>query len=459
MDIQARKAKRKPDAEKFDIAPKKKRPSIVVKREPGLDITAKKKKRPSVTVKREPGAKKRKVVIDLLENAEPSVIVAKKRRAKPADVSPIKLESLREFSDSSENSDSAVEAERQSSKAQRVREKKVIEKRKQKKKERVDVQLDEESSAPVMQAHANEKFATSELERMFAEGSIAAPIEQSMSRQQLEDIEKAIGSSIMSGALGTDQLEDCTPAETLFFRQSFAEQQQQYPPVPAKQRVRGISRNPYDFAYIADVIARAPKEIQSMQDISARQLYRNVVFANSRTHEEMYMCEPRGMEKKCCNGTDCAGLMVKTRDPFILKAFLFEKEHEKYVQHTVLPQEVEDGRRACILCMRHEVTTRLTFLRAHGTDHVQWNAAVALSRYRNFYDQPGEYRLEDCNVSTSKNGQVFMEPVVRFSRSDYDLHIQDGRRCYMQKLAYPDVENHAPLNDNVVFNNTRKVGV
>lgn len=452
MDIQARKAKRKSDV---DIVPKKKRPSIVVKREPDLDIVAKKKRPPATHVKRESGVKKRKVVIDLLE---PSEIVAKKRRAKPTDISPIKLESLREFSDSSENSDSAVEAERQNSKAQRVREKKVIEKRKQKKKERVDVQLDE-VSAPVMPTQANEKFAASELERMFAEGSIAAPIEQSMSRQQLEDIEKAIGSSILSGASGTDQLDDCTPAETLFFRQSFAEQQQQHPPVPAKQRVRGISRNPYDFAYIADVIARAPKEFQSMQDISARQLYRNVVFANSRKHEEMYMCEPRGMEKKCCNGTDCAGLMVKTRDPFILKAFLFEKEHDRYVLHTVLPQEVEDGRRACILCMRHEVTTRLTFLRAHGTDHVQWNAAVALSRYRNFYDQPGEYRLEDCNVSTSKNGQVFMEPVVRFSRSDYDLHIQDGRRCYMQKLAYPDAENHVALNDNVIFNNTRKVGV
>jgi len=372
-------------------------------------------------------------------------------------IAPVRID-VPEHSDTSENSDSAVEAERRQLKTQREREKKNLEKRKEKKKEKTD-------EAPVAHVLSEEiasehsRYSAEQIESMLKSESLAAPIEGSISHKELLEIESSIGPVFLAGA--NDPFEDCDTNEKVFFRTSFADEQERNPPLSAKQRVQKVTRNPYEFAYIFDVMRRAPKDIQSTNALEARQAYRNVVYLNTRAHEEAYMCEAKGMEKRCCNGGECAGLLVNTASPFILKAFLFPKEHENYEQHTTLPREVEEDQRSCILCMRNFVTTRLAFLRAYGSEESRWNSSLCISKYRNLVDQPGEYRLEDCNASTSKNGEVQMDPVVRFSRSDYDHHMMNGRSYYKQKLEYPDMDasSGATVNENTLFNNTRKVGV
>jgi hypothetical protein len=365
----------------------------------------------------------------------------------------------------SEDSDSAVEAERRMDKGQRQRERKAVEKRKQKKKDKTDIPVD---ASMFPRDDAVQRISTPDA----VLDSKALPFDSYISADDFDAVRSSVAASVAveaesrggggggtAAAIGDSHqgLERLAPGEKIFFQASYSALLEHQPPADPKERAQRVAKDPYSFAYIQRLLTLLPRDMSQIDVTARRAELRTRLHTNTRQHEEAYMCEPTDLEKPCANANQCVGLRlagVHERSRFVLKAFLFFNEHEHYEQHMQLPSEVQSGKRLCILCLRNQVNQYYAMIRAYGSETEFYNPSMAISRFRNLVDLPGEYRLEDCIVSSSDKACSLMEPVVMFKLCDYDLQTIDGKKCLRQKLDKPPPEYASrDTNEDAIYAN------
>jgi len=335
---------------------------------------------------------------------------------------------------SSESSDSAVEAEKKIINKNLQRERLKLEKIKAKKRPAAENVL---STDDLPKDSGVPSYTPEEIENLLNHDP-PMPIESGMTVDELREIQQAVNGNLKIVGSDQDKLEGLDSSERVYFRKSYKQLLEQRPPATPQQRAERVAKNPFEFEYIRQMLSRLPRDVQSRNEMKIRDMTRRAIHANTRAHEESYMCAPQENEFPCCNGDHCVGREIPVSKPFTLKAFLFENEHEKYISFHERPAEVENGERECILCMRKRVLMHFMLIRASGPERIDFNPRIPISRYRNIVDDPNEYRLEDCIASTDGRNGVLIEPVVAFKLTDYDVEIRDGILHYQQKLAYPD---------------------
>tara|TARA_B100000900_G_scaffold396477_1_gene395808 strand:+ start:6108 stop:6827 length:720 start_codon:yes stop_codon:yes gene_type:complete len=136
-----------------------------------------------------------------------------------------------------------------------------------------------------------------------------------------------------------------------------------------------------------------------------------------RAYEESFLREPVQDERQCMRGTACEGLKIACDRPFILREFIYPRPKSERNQQRGL----------CLMCRRLEIA-RLHF---HAESSSCMTADVFVSDHYNIVGVPGEYRMQDCIVSTDKFTGLPM-PVVLHVRSAYEYCERDGVRHYTQ---------------------------
>jgi len=147
-----------------------------------------------------------------------------------------------------------------------------------------------------------------------------------------------------------------------------------------------------------------------------------------RDYEESYLREPVGPERQCSRATDCEGMSLLCKDPFVLREFIYPGG------------KASTTRALCLLCRRDEISR--AYYR-YETGHTQERDHVRITDHFNLVGVPGEYDVRDCIVSSGKFSGIPL-PVVLHVRSAYTAHMKDGVRCLSQsRMRYPDGDTAA----------------
>jgi len=88
------------------------------------------------------------------------------------------------------------------------------------------------------------------------------------------------------------------------------------------------------------------------------------------------------------------------------------------------------------MCKRAEILRAFVNVRA---DNMGVKSHMILQDYRNLVNVPGEYRLDDCILSSPSIYQGLLDPVVMHVKNAYRLKTRNGVRFYEQwRMRKPD---------------------
>tara|TARA_E500000331_G_scaffold280358_1_gene273585 strand:- start:86 stop:1021 length:936 start_codon:yes stop_codon:yes gene_type:complete len=193
---------------------------------------------------------------------------------------------------------------------------------------------------------------------------------------------------------------------------------------------------PYDFPYIRSMVQQAPQDTLSPEDTRHKETARAKIEVVTREYEEKNLREPVGDERPCIMAENCQGMQLPhvKEQKFVLKEFLLPTENEEAKRTRTWPKEG----RLCILCKRAEIARAFINIRADGMG-VKQN--MILQDYRNIVNIPGEYRLDDCILSSATIFQGLLDPVVLHIKSAYRVKTINGVRHLDQwRMKYPEHE-------------------
>ena len=191
---------------------------------------------------------------------------------------------------------------------------------------------------------------------------------------------------------------------------------------------------PYDFPFIRALIQQAPQDTLSPEDTRHKETARSTIEVVTREYEQRYLREPVGEERPCIMGDMCQGMQLPhVKDQkFVLREFLLPSEEEQSKRTRQWPKEG----RLCLLCKRAEIARAFINIRADG---MGVKNHMILQDYRNLVNVPGEYRLEDCILSSSTIFQGLLDPVVLHIKSGYRVKTVQGVRHLDQwRMKYPE---------------------
>ena len=194
---------------------------------------------------------------------------------------------------------------------------------------------------------------------------------------------------------------------------------------------------PYDFPFIRSLLQMAPEDTLSPEDTRHKETARSTIEVVPRKYEQRYMREPIGDERSCVMGENCQGMQLPhvQEQKFVVREFLLPSEEEEAKRTRQWPKEG----RLCILCKRAEIARAFINVRADGMG-VKNN--MILQDYRNLVNIPGEYRLEDCILSSANIFQGLLDPVVLHVKTGYRIQVQEGVRHLDQwRMKYPEHES------------------
>lgn len=195
---------------------------------------------------------------------------------------------------------------------------------------------------------------------------------------------------------------------------------------------------PYDFPFIRAILQLAPQDTLSPEDTRHKETARSTIEVVTRKYEQRYLREPINDERPCIMCDKCQGMQLPhiNNQKFVLREFLLPSEEEQSKRTKQWPKEG----RLCILCKRAEIARAFINIRADGMG-VKNN--MILQDYRNLVNVPGEYRLEDCILSSSSIFQGLLDPVVLHIKSGYRIKtIQGVRHLDQWRMKYPEHEQH-----------------
>lgn len=193
---------------------------------------------------------------------------------------------------------------------------------------------------------------------------------------------------------------------------------------------------PYDFPFIRSMVQQAPQDTLSPEDTRHKETARANIEVVTREYEEKNLREPVGDERPCIMAENCQGMQLQhvKENKFTLKEFLLPSEDAEAKRTRCWPKEG----RLCILCKRAEIARAFINIRADGMG-VKQN--VILQDYRNLVNIPGEYRLEDCILSSASIYQGLLDPVILHIKSGYRVKTINGVRHLEQwRMKYPEHE-------------------
>lgn len=191
---------------------------------------------------------------------------------------------------------------------------------------------------------------------------------------------------------------------------------------------------PYDFPFIRAILQLAPQDTLSPEDTRHKETARSTIEVVTREYEERYLREPINNERPCIMCENCQGMQLPhvQNQKFVLREFLLPSEEDESKRTRQWPKEG----RLCILCKRAEIARAFINIRADGMG-VKNN--MILQDYRNLVNIPGEYRLEDCILSSSTIFQGLLDPVVLHIKSGYRIKtIQGVRHLEQWRMKYPE---------------------
>jgi hypothetical protein len=191
---------------------------------------------------------------------------------------------------------------------------------------------------------------------------------------------------------------------------------------------------PFDFPFIRSMVQQAPQDTLSPEDTRHKETARATIEVVTREYEEKNLREPVGDERACIMAENCQGMQLPhvKDNKFVLKEFLVPTELEEAKRTRQWPKEG----RLCLLCKRAEIARAFINIRADGMG-VKNN--MILQDYRNIVNIPGEYRLEDCILSSASIFQGLLDPVVLHIKSGYRVKTINGVRHLDQwRMKHPE---------------------
>lgn len=171
---------------------------------------------------------------------------------------------------------------------------------------------------------------------------------------------------------------------------------------------------------------------ESLEDIGVNL---NNLTGLTRSYEDKMMRTPKPNtgERPCVNAGSCEWISMygKVKTPGV--ECLMPEEKLLFETTGILPNDVKP----CILCMRRDAMTHwMNCRRSCGSIATKWE-------WQNYYNHPdidGEYCLTDMIMSSSKERQILIYPVVQHHRSRYvQDQIEPGVWVYKQVgYQYPE---------------------
>jgi hypothetical protein len=190
---------------------------------------------------------------------------------------------------------------------------------------------------------------------------------------------------------------------------------------------------PVDYLFVRALIQRPKIKHYDILQMNDSDRLRACIEVVTREYETNYLSEPVGSQRQCLMDNECEGLKItNAKDKaFILREFLKPSEQKEYEQTGKFPSE----RRLCLMCKRMELARAHTNIRADG---MGVREDTILPDWRNLVDVEGEYRLQDCIVSSREVYEGILDPVVLHVRSAYRLIEKNGIRFYDQwRMGFP----------------------
>ena len=190
---------------------------------------------------------------------------------------------------------------------------------------------------------------------------------------------------------------------------------------------------PVDYLFVRALIQRPKIPHFDIHQMNDKERLRANIETVTREYEQEYLCEPIGSQRQCLMDTECEGLQITNAKDraFILREFLKPSEQKEYEATGKYPAE----RRLCLMCKRMELARAHTNIRADG---MGVREDTILPDWRNLVDVEGEYRLQDCIVSSRDVYEGILDPVVLHVRSAYRLREKNGKRYYEQwRMGFP----------------------
>jgi len=194
---------------------------------------------------------------------------------------------------------------------------------------------------------------------------------------------------------------------------------------------------PFDFPFIRAILQTAPQDTLSPEDTRHKETSRASIEVVTRDYETGYMREPVGDERQCIMAENCQGMQLPhvKEQKFTIREFLLPSEEEEWKRTRQWPKEG----RLCILCKRAEIARAFINIRADG---MGVKNCMILQDYRNLVNIPGEYKLEDCILSSSHIFQGLLDPVVLHIKSGYHVKVKEGiRHLHQWRMGYPEHDN------------------
>jgi hypothetical protein len=168
-----------------------------------------------------------------------------------------------------------------------------------------------------------------------------------------------------------------------------------------------------------------PKSLIPTNRIMLRdQMIRRLGFV-TREEEESYLRTPYKGERPCCRDDKCEGRFIPGARKVTLTEMLTASEILARDQGKGLPKE----RKMCVMCRRsqaeaHWITTR--------SESASINGNWCLQDYYNLVDVEGEYILEQCFMSSSREYQGNPLPILYHTRYWYTQEVKDDAVYYLQ---------------------------
>jgi hypothetical protein len=132
-----------------------------------------------------------------------------------------------------------------------------------------------------------------------------------------------------------------------------------------------------------------------------------------KSHEDRYLCAPRGDELPCSEGRRCEGVLMAVETAtdsslgFVCKQWVSPKG------------ETSDG--LCLLCLRKR--TCLIFYNCQARQEIP---TTVLQPHRNVIGMSGEYHPDACIYPSSKHFEGITDPFIRHERHHY-RYVSDER--------------------------------
>lgn len=192
-----------------------------------------------------------------------------------------------------------------------------------------------------------------------------------------------------------------------------------------ESEVHNVQFTPQDLSTVVDMMRQGvrswiprtrPEFLEAM--ISSMEMC-------TREVEEAFLRTPVEGERRCIADEGCEGMKIEHAKPCILVEKLTRLEREEQAKTGKLPSM----RKLCVMCQRYVVGYYYINTKAE-CDTIRTKAV--LSQYYNLADKCGEYLLEDCIMSSSRDYQGLPGPVVFQVRNKYKQEVQNGVTYFLQ---------------------------